>query len=343
MPFQVLVLYTGLRGRWQDFERNSAIKDFDVAKEALRAESRIRPHIVETAVEVSRYLSGEGRADVWCKLENLQHTGSFKVRGALNKILSLSGEQIDRGVVTASTGNHGAAVAYSLGITGGKGTIFVPEGASEEKLKLIRDFGVRIERYGTDNCETEIHAREYARRESLEYISPYNDREVIAGQGTIGVELQRQLTGIDAVFLSVGGGGLASGVAGYLKDVSPGTEIVGCSPVNSMVMIESVRAGRILDIPSFPTLSDGTAGGLEPGSITFDLCRRHVDDYVTVTEQEIRESMASFIRRRDMIIEGAAAVSIASFLKVKERFRGKKVVIVICGGNVSEDILKQVL
>ena len=213
----------------------------------------------------------------------------------------------------------------------------------EEKLQLIRGFGVEIQEYGTDNAETELYARDFAERRSMTYISPYNDREVIGGQGTIGLELERQLSGIDAVFLALGGGGLISGVAGYLKGVFPEIEIIGCSPVNSMVMIESVRAGKILDIPSLPTLSDGTAGGLEPGSVTFDLCRRYVDDFMAVTEDEIRENMVSFIKRRNMLIEGAAAVPIASYLKMKDRFKGKKIVIVICGGNVSEDILEKIL
>ena len=177
----------------------------------------------------------------------------------------------------------------------------------------------------------------------MTYISPYNDREVIGGQGTIGLELERQFSDIDAVFLALGGGGLISGVAGYLKGVFPEIEIIGCSPVNSMVMIESLKAGRILDTPSLPTLSDGTAGGLEPGSVTFDLCGKYIDDFMAVTEDEIRESMAAFITRHRMLIEGAAAVPIASFLKMKDRFRGKQVVIIICGGNVSGKTLKKIL
>ncbi len=202
---------------------------------------------------------------------------------------------------------------------------------------------MKIERHGTDNAETETYARNFAQQRSMTYISPYNDREVIGGQGTIGLELERQLPAIDAVFLSLGGGGLISGVAGYLKGVFPGIEVIGCSPVNSMVMIESVKAGKILDIPSLPTLSDGTAGGLEPGSVTFDFCKMYVDDFMAVTEEEIRESMAAFIRNRGMLIEGAAAVAIASYLKMKDRFRGKKIVIIICGGNVSEKTLEKIL
>jgi threonine dehydratase len=177
----------------------------------------------------------------------------------------------------------------------------------------------------------------------LKFISPYNDPRIVGGQGTIGVELERQLERIDVVFASLGGGGLVSGVAGYLKSLRPNVEIVGCSPENSQVMIQSVRAGKILDLPSQPTLSDGTAGGVEPGAITFELCRALVDDYVTVTEDEIKESLRLFVRTEHMLLEGAAAVAVAAYLKTRERFAGKSVVIVICGANIDLETLKSVL
>ena len=177
----------------------------------------------------------------------------------------------------------------------------------------------------------------------MTYISPYNDLQVAAGQGTIGIELARQLDTFDAVFVSLGGGGLISGIAGYLKSINPNVHIIGCSPENSQVMIQSVKAGKILDLPSLPTLSDGTAGGLEPGAITFELCQALVDDYITVTEDEIKESLRLFMQTHHMMIEGAAAVAIASYLKMFERFKGKNVVIIICGANISLEILKGIL
>lgn len=315
----------------------------DVRNEVQLAEERIRPHIRETFLEHSPHLSEPGGANVYCKLENLQHTGSFKVRGALNKVLSLSQQQSARGVVAASTGNHGAAVAFALKKLGAPGVIFVPESAIESKVGIIRSLGAEVRTVGGDPIEGEIYARRYAAENDLIYVSPYNDPQVIGGQGTIGVELERQLDTIDAVFVSLGGGGLISGLAGYLKSILPGVEIIGCSPENSAVMIESVKAGKIVEIPSLPTLSDGTAGGVEAGAITFDLCRKLVDDYVTVTEDEIEDALRLFVRTHHMLIEGAAAVAVASFLKTRERMAGKNVVIIICGANMNVDVLKAIL
>lgn len=314
-----------------------------ISEQVLLAESRIRPHIRQTILDYSQFLSHSGSANVFCKLENLQHTGSFKIRGAMNKILSLSANELEHGVVTASTGNHGAGVAFSLSKLGASGIIFVPENASPGKIEAIKQLGAEVRYFGEDNADTEIHARNFAMENGMTYISPYNDMQVIAGQGTIGVELEHQLDQIDAVFASLGGGGLISGIAGYLKSVYPEVKIIGCSPENSKVMIESVKAGNILDLPSLHTLSDATAGGLEPGAITFELCRSLVDDYVTVTEDEIRESLKLFMQKQHMLIEGSAAVAIASYLKTYRRFTDKTVVIVICGANISLKTLKAIL
>lgn len=315
----------------------------DARQEVLLAEERIRPHIRETFVDHSPHLSELGEANVYCKLENLQYTGSFKVRGALNKVLSLSEQQSARGVVAASTGNHGAAVAFALKKLGAPGVIFVPESAVESKVEVIRALGAEVRAVGGDPIEGEIHARRYAAENDLTYVSPYNDPQVIGGQGTIGVELERQLDNIDAVFVSLGGGGLISGIAGYLKSIRSGVKFIGCSPKNSPVMIESVKAGEIVEMPSLPTLSDGTAGGVESGAITFELCRELVDDYVTVTEGEIEDALRMFVRTHRMLIEGAAAVAVASFLKMRQRWAGKNVVIVICGANINADALKDIL
>jgi threonine dehydratase len=315
----------------------------DVEAEVLRAEQRIRPHVRETWLEHSTHFSRLAGTTVAFKLENLQHTGSFKVRGAMNKLLSLSDEERERGVVAASTGNHGAAVAFCTRRLGTPGIVFVPRNASPNKVEAIGRYGAQVRVHGHDPAETEAHARAYAAGEGLVFISPYNDPLVVGGQGTIGVEIDRQAEAIDAVFASLGGGGLVSGIAGYLKSVRPGARIVACSPENSAVMIRSIEAGKILDLPSVPTLSDGTAGGVEPGAITFELCRTLVDDYVTVSEEEIKEALRLFLRSHGQLIEGAAAVAVASFLRSCERFGGKNVVIVLCGANIDPDVLKEVL
>jgi threonine dehydratase len=257
--------------------------------------------------------------------------------------MSLTQTERERGVVTASTGNHGAATAFSLGQFDGSGIVFVPQDASPGKVQAIERLGAEVRYHGDDGAVTEAYARQYARDNRLTYISPYNDPQVIGGQGTIAVELIKQLDQIDMVFAALGGGGLICGIAGYLKSIQPRAKIIGCSPANSQVMIESVKAGQILDLASLPTLSDGTAGGVEPDSITFDLCRDLVDGYETVTETEIKESLRQYLQVHHILIEGSAAVALAGCLKQGGRLAGKNVVVVLCGANISPETLKEVL
>lgn len=315
----------------------------DIRTEVLQAERRIRPHIRETPLEYSLTLSKIGNCNAFLKLENLQYTNSFKVRGAMNKLLSLTPEQRSQGVVAASSGNHGAAIAFGLSTLKVQGTIFVPENASKTKVEAIRRFGADVRFYGNDSAITETYARFYALENDMMYISPYNDPQVIGGQGTIAFELTRQLEKVDAIFVPTGGGGMISGIAGYLKSVKNDVKVIGCLPENSPVMAESVKANRIVEMKSLPTLSDGTAGGLEANAITFDLCRRLVDDYVLVSELEITNAMRLFMKTHHMLIEGAAGVAVASYLKHKQLCHGKNVVIVICGANISLETLKTVL
>jgi threonine dehydratase len=315
----------------------------DIAKEVITAEKRIRPYIRETLLEYSPYYSRLADAEVHFKLENLQHTGSFKLRGAMNKMLSLTRAQRERGVVTASTGNHGAALAYSIGKLDSTGTVFVPQNASPGKVQTIERLGAKVQFFGDDMTDTEAHARNFAEKNGLTYISPYNDLQVIGGQGTIAVELVKELNKIDAVFVALGGGGLISGIAGYLKSIHPGVDIIGCSPQNSQVMIRSVGAGKILQLPSLPTISDGTTGGIEPGALTFDLCRELIDDYETVTEEEIKASLRDFLQTQHMLIEGAAAMAVAAMIKRRDLIAGKNIVVIICGANISVEMLRTVL
>lgn len=315
----------------------------DIVREVEAAEARARPHVRETQLEPSPALGDGNGALVHLKCENLQHTGSFKARGALSKVLSLSADEIARGVVTASTGNHGAAVAFALRKIGATATVFVPEDASPTKVAAIERLGGRVRRHGTDSGETESFARRHAIETGAVFVSPYNDPQVIGGQGTIGIELLRQIPDLDAAFVSVGGGGLIGGIAAILKARRPRVRIIGCSPENSQVMIKSVAAGRVLDLPSLPTLSDGTAGGVEADSITFPLVRDLVDELVTVTESEIAAAMRRCMEAHHMMIEGSAGVALAAFEKQAARWRGKNAVIVLCGANISLSALRSVL
>lgn len=315
----------------------------EIKQEALEAERRIRSHIRETPLEYSPYLSKSGNCRVFLKLENFQVTGSFKLRGAANKLLSLSKEEREKGIITASSGNHGAAIAYLLDKFNMKGEIVLPQNTSRAKIDYLRTYGTDMEFIGNDCVQSESFARERAQKNKQVFISPYNDWKVIGGQATIGIELTRQLKSIDAIFIPVGGGGLASGIAGYLKQDNKNIEIIGCQPENSPVMAESIKVGKIIEMESKPTLSDGTAGGLEKGAITFSICKRYIDDYVLISESEIRDSLRFIIEKHFMLIEGAAALSVASFLKTKKKFENKNIVLIISGSKISLENLKEVL
>lgn len=318
-------------------------KSIDIKKEALEAEKRIREHIRETPVEYSPYLSQLGNCEVYLKLENMQITGSFKLRGTMNKLLSLSDKEREIDVVTASTGNHGAAFAYALKKLGMRGIIYLPENITQAKIESLRYYGTDLKFHGTDCIEAEDCARDVAEKNNLRFISPYNDIKIIGGQATIGIELQRQIKNIDVVIVPVGGGGLISGIAGYLKSTDKNIEIIGCQPENSRVMYESIKAGKIIEMESKPTLSDGSAGGIEQGSITLDICKNYVDHFVLITEEEIKEAIKIILEKHYMLVEGAAALSVASYLKLKEKYKNKNVVLIISGAKIGLDQLKKVL
>ena len=315
----------------------------DVADSARRAAVRIAELVRETPLDYSPKLSEETGAEVWLKLENLQHTGSFKLRGATNRMMMLTPEQQAAGCVAASSGNHGAAVAYAMNKLGVTGVIFVPEQTSPTKVDAIRSYGGDVRFFGTDGLDTELHAREYAEQNGMFYLSPYNDEEVMAGQGSCGVEIVAQLPDVDDVFIAIGGGGLISGVGSVLRQHNKDVRVIGCQPSASAVMTRSVEAGEILDLPSGPTLSDGTAGGIEPGAITFALCRDIVDDYVLVDEAQISAAMCLYMDSQHQMIEGAAGVAIAGMLAKKAELAGRKVVILVCGANISRETLLSVI
>jgi len=311
--------------------------------ETVRAHQRIRRYVRETYLEYSPAFSDLCAANIDFKLENLQHTGSFKVRGALNKLLTLSDTERKHGVVAASTGNPGAAVAFAMDKLGIDGTIFVPVGAARNKITAIEKLGGHVQRVGDDSIETERYARKFADENGQTYVSPYNDLAVVAGQGTIGLEIDHQLDRIDTVITSLGGGGLAAGVAGYLSETPHRPEFIAVSPSNSCVMIDSVQAGRVLDQASNPTLSDGTAGGIEDNAITLKMCTSLIDQYVKVSEKEIATALREFVNVCSMMVEGAAAAALAGLLKTHHRLAGRNIVVVMCGGNIGVDQLREVL
>lgn len=319
------------------------MEEFNFKHEIEQAYARIKPYIYQTPLIKAYALSELLEADIYLKLENTQLTHSFKIRGAFNKVLSLTPEERQRGVITASTGNHGAAVAFACHKMNVPAKIFVAKNTPDSKTQSIKRFGGELI-LGCEDCgEAEQKARAYATENKQVYISPYNDINVICGQGTIACEILEVMDDLDEVYISVGGGGLISGIAGYLKSVKQDVRAIGCLPENSPVMYESIKAGKIVTFANKPTLSDSTAGNLDLDSITFDFCKRYIDDYVLVNEDEIIQAIKLFLTQEHMLVEGAAAVPLAALLKARDQIQGKKIVIVVCGSNISLELLKQVI
>jgi threonine dehydratase len=313
------------------------VRDIDDAAE------RITPHTLKTPLIRSKWLSDVCGGEVYLKLESEQYTGSFKARGSLNKLMWLQEQQSDKMPVTASTGNHGLGFARALDLLGINGKIFLPKNAVPSKIEAIKSYNADIEFYGNDPYATEMHTRKTAEENDWMYVSPYNDEQVIAGQGTIGKEIALQIAGADAVLATVGGGGLISGLATYVKDKWPDTKMIGCQPANSPEMSASVRAGTYKEVESKPTLSDGSAGGFERDAITFNLCKKLIDEFVLISEEEIKNAIRLMIQHHSKLMEGAAAVAVASVLKNPAAFSNQSTVVVVCGANISEEKLRGVL
>jgi threonine dehydratase len=290
-----------------------------------------------TPLDPSPALSAATGCQVLLKCEHLQPTGSFKVRGSANKIRVLDEAARRAGVITASTGNHGLGVARAGSIAGVSVTVYVGTGTAPQKIAAIRTLGAEVVEINGPPIEAELAARRQAGLQGKTYISPYNDLDVVAGQGTIGVELARQAPGLAAVFVSVGGGGLISGIGTALKQLSPNTRVVGVWPENSPCMLEALRAGSIVDTVEYPTLSDATAGAVEAGSVTFPICGQVIDARMTVTESEIAAAMRTVAQSDHWIIEGAAGVAVAGLLKCAAEYHGQQVAAVICGRNIALD------
>jgi threonine dehydratase len=221
--------------------------------------------------------------------------------------------------------------------------VYVAASAAPQKIAAIRSWGADVVVIDGPPIAAELAARRVAQTQGRTYISPYNDLDVVAGQGTIGCELFEQAPDLDAVFVSVGGGGLISGIGTALKQLNPRTRIVGVWPENSPCMLAALHAGRIVDTPVYPTLSDGTAGAVEEGSVTFPICQQVIDETITVTEAEIASAMRAAAENEHWMVEGAAGVALAGLVKVAEAYRGRKAAVVICGRNIALDQFRRVI
>ncbi|MFB0543159.1 MAG: threonine/serine dehydratase [Candidatus Bathyarchaeia archaeon] len=312
-------------------------------KEIYLAKRRIQEFVRRTPLEYSPFFSGVCGGEVYLKLENLQLTGSFKIRGALNKMLQLDAEQRGKGVVTASSGNHAQGVGYASKMLGIEATIVVPRNTPGTKIEAIRGYGVDLRIHGEIYDEAEIKARELERELSKVYISPYNDYDIIAGQGTIGLEMWEEKRDLEVVLVPVSGGGLISGVAVALKSLNPEIKIIGVQPKASPVMYESIKRGEIVEIPMEETVAEALHGGIEKESITFDIVKEYVDDIILVEEGNIKATIALLLEHHHQVAEGGGAIGLAALMTNKDRFRGRKVGVVISGGNIDISLLREIL
>ena len=315
----------------------------DVPQLVLEANERCKGHLSPTPLEYSMYLSEEIEGEVWLKLDSMQRTSSFKFRGALNKILSLTELELDKGIVSASTGNYALAVAEAMRIRKRRATIYVAEDIEPSRLELLRAHGLDLVIHGERAWDAEKEARRVAGEEDKIYVSPYNDPIVVGGQGTCGYEISKQLPDLDAALFACGAGGLLTGSAGWLKSHNPDVEAFGVSPENSPVMYESMRTKKMVEMETYPTLADTCAGGVDLDSITLELCRRYVEEIVLLSESEIEESIRLLFEQHRLVVEGSGALAVGGLLKRRERFKGKKVVAVVCGRNIDLEVFKRII
>lgn len=300
-----------------------------------QARQRIAPFVHKTPLIYSNSFSRLFGAEVFLKAENLQKTGSFKVRGAFNTMMARRPGQ----VIAASMGNHAQGVAFAARSLGVKATIVMPLRASIVKQEATKGYGAEVVLQG----ETFQEALKYALcRKGYTFIHAFDDEEVIAGQGTIGVELLEDMADIDALLVPVGGGGLISGVATAIKETSPKVEVIGVQTESVPSAYEAFRAKKITEVAIRPTLADGIAVG-RVGEKTFSLIEKYVDDLFTVSEQAIARAVLLFLERKKLVVEGAGAVPLAALLEHGARFRGRKVALIVSGGNIDFTLIDRII
>lgn len=307
------------------------------------ARQRISDGIVPTPCTPTRSLGALVRCRLHLKFENLQRTGSFKDRGALNRLLRLTDEERARGVVTASAGNHAQALAWHGGRLGIPVTVVMPEGAPLVKVANTEGYGARVIQSGTILDESAVLARRLEADEGLVFVSAFNDPDVIAGQGTMGLEIGEQLPDVDTVVVPIGGGGMISGIGIALKEARPGLRLIGVEAEAAASALASRRAGEIVQIRHADTLADGIAVK-RVGELTFPLIERYVDDIVTVGEEEIASAILTLLERKRTVVEGAGAVGLAALaagrIPVREE---EQVVVVLSGGNIDVTRISRII
>jgi threonine dehydratase len=308
------------------------------------AANRIRGIAFRTPLVESVALSRIVGCNVFLKLECYQPIRVFKIRGAYNKIVQLRGTQA---IVAASSGNHGIAVSYCSYRLGKRCTVVVPENAVAEKLSAISEFGAKIVKFGRFHSEREVKAREIAEKTGAVFVKPFNDADVISGQGSIGLEILQDLAEVDSVFVPIGGGGLVSGVACAMKEHSSrsgkNVRIIGVEPEGAPSMYKSLKKNKIIEVRDTYSIADGLMP-TSPGDLTFALCTKFVDDVLLVSDDEILSALRLLLKEAHVVAEPSGAASLAALLyKYKPMVTDENVVVVVSGGNISLSLLRQQL
>jgi len=310
--------------------------------EIVEAYSVLSNVVKKTYLKKSKTFSEMTDANLYLKMENLQLTGSFKIRGAYNKIYHLNEKDKNHGVVCSSAGNHAQGVAHAATLLNVKSTVFMPIFSPPTKILATKSYGAHVILKGETYDDAYLNACEYGKKHQLSFVHAFNDEQVIAGQGTIGIEIYDELQDIDVILVPIGGGGLISGISIALKHLKPDIQIIGVEAEGAKAMMQSVKAGKIIPMHNMSTIADGIAVK-NPGDKTFEIIQKLVDDIVTVSDKEIAQAMYHLLQRAKIVVEPSGSVTLAAAIANKQRFQGKNVVTLISGGNVNLSLLTQVI
>ncbi|HCC70856.1 MAG TPA: serine/threonine dehydratase [Bacteroidales bacterium] len=311
-------------------------------KEIEKVYRQIKHNLLHTPLQYSHRLSKISGAEVYFKQEYAQISGSFKLRGILSKLYTLKREDFTKQFVAASTGNHAAAFAHASRKFGFKGILFLPNNTGKAKLEAIEHYPIEKIFFGNSSMETEKKATEHANEIDGVLIHPYNDVEIIKGQGTIGIEIRQDLPDVDYILAPVGGGGLISGLSIYFSN-DDSVNIIGCQPENASEMYDSVRLNKIVEPSTTPTISDATAGGIEDDALTYHICKKYIDGFELSSEEEIMKAIPFIIKYHQTLIEPSSALPVAALLNSNGKYKGKKVVLVLTGKKIDINLLKDIL
>jgi threonine dehydratase len=312
-------------------------------REIYDARRSIEGEVKRTPLIRSSFLSELCGGEVYLKLENQQTTNSFKIRGALARMKNLSKDELRLGVVAASSGNHAQAVAICAERLKSHATIVVPVTTPKIKIEKIRRQEVELVLHGEVYDAAEQFARQLAEEKSLTFLSPYNDPVVVAGQGTIGLEILEDFPNVESIIVPVGGGGLLAGIATAAKSVRPNIELLGVQPEGSAAMYHSLKAGKITDVEVRETIADGLSGNVEKGCITFEIIQRYVNEILLFDENTIKKTIRLLWEKERQVAEGSGAISIAPIVRTPNRFAGRRTVCIITGGNIDDEVFKRIL